>query len=185
MAWEQVQKAVHKAQNKQKHYYDKLEQNAKFNIVDRVFVCMLAKKTGPMRKLPCLFQGPYCIMEIYPNRLNIRPVEKPAATSIRVAMDRVRHCLLKSPNCLPPRVQSRSKMKSTLGRMTKPPHHWSHPWRWTYLRTVVTDKKSGRSGEGGGHSRGKASDEDLNLKSTLKCCGTGGTWGGWLCSKQT
>ena len=89
MAWEQAWEAVHKTQKKQKYYYDKLEQNSKFNVGDQVFVCMPVKKTGPMRKLACPFQGPYHVMEVYPNGLDVRLVEKPAATSIQVAMDRV------------------------------------------------------------------------------------------------
>ena len=50
---------------------------------------------------------------------------------------------------------------------------------------MATDKKSDRPGEGGGYSRGEASDKDLNCKSTPECRGAGGTWSGRLRSKQT
>ena len=184
MAWEQAREAVHKAQKKQKYYYDKREQNAKFNVGDQVFVCMPAKKTGPMRKLACPFQGPYRVMEVYPNGLDVRPVEKPAATSIRVAMDRVRHC--------PPQISELSTTKSTVSRQhedypqenerTSAP---SEPTLEMDFPTMATDKKSDLPGEGGGYSHGEASDKDLKCKSTPECRGAGGTWSGRLRSKQT
>ena len=91
-AWKQAQVSVQKAQNQQKQQYDRFEKNSKFSIGDRVFLFMPAKKTGHMRKLACPFQGPYRVTAVYPNGLDVRPVEKPEAQSIRVAMNRARHC---------------------------------------------------------------------------------------------
>ena len=59
-----------------------------------MFVFMPAKKTGHMRKLACPFHGPYCVVEVYPNGLDVRLVDKPGSPLIRVAMQRVRHCPL-------------------------------------------------------------------------------------------
>ena len=82
-AWKSARDSVCKAQTRQKQHYDKLERNSEFHVGERVFVCMPAKKTGQMRKLACPFQGPYRVLKVYPNGLDIRPVERPGARSIR------------------------------------------------------------------------------------------------------
>ena len=91
-AWSLAQDNIKKAQGQQKRYYDRFERSAKFSIGDRVFVCMPAKKTGYLRKLACPYQGPYRVLEVCPSGLDLRPVDKPKASPIRVAMDRIRRC---------------------------------------------------------------------------------------------
>ena len=96
-SWRQAQESVQIAQNQQKRQYDKSEKNSKFSIGDRVFVCMPANKTGNMRKLA---QGPYHVAEVYPNGLDIRPVEKPGVQPIHVTMGHVRRCPQQIPEGL-------------------------------------------------------------------------------------
>ena len=91
-AWSRAQDSVVKAQMQQKRQYDKAARNADFSVGDRVFVCMPARKTGHMRKLACLFEGPYRVVAVYPNGVDVRLVAKPGAQPIHVALDRVRHC---------------------------------------------------------------------------------------------
>ena len=91
-AWTRAQEAVAKAQKQQKQQYDKTATDCEFSVGDRVFVCMPARKTGHLRKLACPFEGPYRVLALYPNGMDVRPVEKPGAQSFCVALNRVRCC---------------------------------------------------------------------------------------------
>ena len=87
-AWSRAQDCVEKAQIRQKRLYNLSERV----VGDRVFVFMPAKKTGHMRKLACPFHGPYRVIEVYPNGLDVHLVDKPGSPLIRVTMQHVRHC---------------------------------------------------------------------------------------------
>ena len=91
-AWETAQKSVQKAQKKQKRQHDKAAKDVDIQVGERVFVYMPALKSGPAHKLARPFQGPYRVVETYPNGVAVIPVEKPRAASIRVALNRVRRC---------------------------------------------------------------------------------------------
>ena len=91
-AWSRARECVERAQKRQKRFYDQSKRNSSFVVGDRVFVCMPAKRTGHMQKLACPFQGPYRVMEVYPNGLDVCLVEKPGSPTIRIAMDRARYC---------------------------------------------------------------------------------------------
>ena len=91
-AWGLTQESIKKAQKRKKTVLRQVREEFKVFCRDRVFVCMPAKKTGHMRKLACPFQGPYRVLEVYTNGLDLRPVDKPGAQPIRVAMDRIRRC---------------------------------------------------------------------------------------------
>ena len=97
-AWNRAQEAVEKAQKQQKRQYDKSANDLKFVIGDRVFVCMLARKTGHRTKLACPFEGPYRVVRVYPNGVEVQPVEKPRSQPISVALNRVRRCPKQVPS---------------------------------------------------------------------------------------
>ena len=90
-AWSQAQGAVARAQKQQ---HDKKTNDPEFF---RVFVSMPARKTGHMRKLACPFEGPWRVVALHRNGMDVRLVEKPKSQPIRVALDRVRHCPLEIP----------------------------------------------------------------------------------------
>lgn len=58
---------------------------------DRAFVFMPAAKQGKNRKFARPFRGPYCIVTLYDNGAEVRPVDKPQAPTIRVALNYVFH----------------------------------------------------------------------------------------------
>ena len=86
-AWAQAQKAVKKAQKRQKCQHDRTSKNADFQVGDLVFVCMPASKTGHMRKLARPFQGPYRVIATYANVVEVRQTGNPRAQAIRVALN--------------------------------------------------------------------------------------------------
>ena len=90
--WKKAQKCVQKAQKRQKVQHDKRATPADFKIGERVFVHMPALKSGPAYKLAHPFKGPYQVVENYPNGVGLVPVDKPRATPIRVALNRMRRC---------------------------------------------------------------------------------------------
>ena len=91
-AWSLARTAVKRAQKTQKRQYDKSANNTRFSVGDRVFVYMPARKTGHMRKLASPFEGPYRVVTVSPNVVEVRLVDKPRSTSIWVSLERVRRC---------------------------------------------------------------------------------------------
>ena len=91
-AWDLAQKAVTKAQNRQKHHHDKKAKNTNFKIGERVFVQTPAVQTGSLRKLSRPFKGPYRVTALYPNGADIILIGKPGSDPIRVALNRLQWC---------------------------------------------------------------------------------------------
>ena len=89
-AWSVAKTALEKAQTKQKIQHDKSVRNADFRVGERVFVFMPSLKTGPAHKLARLFKGPYRILKLYPNGVDLQSIEHPQSQTIRVALNRVR-----------------------------------------------------------------------------------------------
>ena len=50
---------------------------------------MLALKSGPAHKLARPYKGPYRIVQLFPNRAEVKLVDNPRAPTIRVALNRV------------------------------------------------------------------------------------------------
>ena len=88
-AWELARCNVRKAQKSQKHQHDKKSQDSNFQVGDRVFVFMPVLKTGPVHKLARPFKGPYRVIAMHPNGVEVVPVEKPRASPICVALNRI------------------------------------------------------------------------------------------------
>ena len=87
--WMLAQKALAKAQHRQKVQHDKSSNNADFQVGDRVFVFMPGMKSGPAYNLSCPYKGPYHIMAMYPNGAEVVLIDLPREPTIRVALNRV------------------------------------------------------------------------------------------------
>ena len=84
-AWSVAKTALEKAQAKQKVQHDKSVRTADFRIGEWVFVFMPSLKTGPAHKLARPFKGPYRILKLYPNGVDLQSIEHPQSQTIRVA----------------------------------------------------------------------------------------------------
>ena len=91
-AWELAQQNLKKAQKNQKFHHDKNSRNVDFQVSERVFVYMPVLKSGPAHKLSRPFKGPFRVINTYPNGVGLVPVDKPRASPIRIALNRVRRC---------------------------------------------------------------------------------------------
>ena len=91
-AWELACKNICKAQSQQKKQHDRSSRPADFKVGDRVFVYMPAAKSTKAHKFARPFYGPYRVVETCTNGVEVRPVDAPQTTPIRVALNRVRFC---------------------------------------------------------------------------------------------
>ena len=89
-AWDLAQRALKKAQARQKKQHDKHVRNADFRLGERVYVFMPALKSGPTRKLALPYKGPYRITEMMENGAKLQLIGHPQAQIIRVALNRLR-----------------------------------------------------------------------------------------------
>ena len=83
---------VSRKQQKQKAQHDKRARDFAFSPEDRVFVYMPAIKSGPAYKLTRPYKGPYHVITVHPNGVELQSVDHPKAKTIRVALNRVRYC---------------------------------------------------------------------------------------------
>ena len=91
-AWKQARLNIKKAQKRQKLHYDKQAKIIDFQPGGRVMVYMPHEHQGKNRKLALPYHGPFRILEVQPNCVVVRPVDKPDDQPIRVSMDRVTVC---------------------------------------------------------------------------------------------
>ena len=92
MAWRLAHLGIDKAQERQKCSHDKLAKQPIIQIGDRVFVFSPAKKRGKAYKLARPFVGPYCVLKLHPNGVDLQLISKPSSPTIRVALNRIRLC---------------------------------------------------------------------------------------------
>ena len=90
-AWESAREAIKYSQAKQKKNYDQRAKTV-FKVGDRVFLYKKGARSGKAYKFSRPFHGPYRILELTANDAKIRPVDKPQAEPIFVALDRLRRC---------------------------------------------------------------------------------------------
>ena len=88
-AWKLAQEGIRKAQSKQKK---QRAGSTSVNPGDRVFVYMPAIRAGPAYKLTRPYKGPYRVIGTHPNGVELRSIDNPKNSTIRVALNRVRHC---------------------------------------------------------------------------------------------
>ena len=97
-AWRIARESVAKAQKRQKKAYDKHSRPRSFREGDRVMVYMPVERNGRNRKLSRPYFGPYRVLEVHPNGLTVRPVDRITEPSIRVNQDRVTICPKELPD---------------------------------------------------------------------------------------
>ena len=97
-AWSAAKKNVEQAQKRQKKQHDKKSRMPIFSEGDRVFVFMPAAKSCKAYKFARPFHGPYRIVKLYDNGADVRPIDRPQETPIRVPFDRLRVCPEEVPN---------------------------------------------------------------------------------------
>ena len=91
-AWSLAQKQVHKAQKAHKKNYDRKTKDPAFRVDKRVFVYMPGDKSSKAYKLSQPFHGPFRMTEVLDAGVVVCPVDRPQEQSIRVALNRMRHC---------------------------------------------------------------------------------------------
>ena len=91
-AWELARSTVQKAQQRQKKQHDSKAKDPKFAVGRRVLVYMPAAKSTKAHKFARPFEGPYRIIAMYDNGADVCWVDHPSSPSIRVSLDRLRHC---------------------------------------------------------------------------------------------
>ncbi len=89
VAWQLARKNISKARKHQRDQYDKRAREHHYKPGERVMVYMPQEKTGKKRKLGLPYHGPYRVLEVHPNGLSVRPVDKPEENPILVNVDHV------------------------------------------------------------------------------------------------
>ena len=90
--------SVHKAQDKQRTFYDRQSTKSKFRVGDRVIVFMPSETAGKDRKLARPYHGPYRVVNITPTNAEVQLIEYPSEPTIFVAIGRLRKCYPEQPN---------------------------------------------------------------------------------------
>jgi hypothetical protein len=91
-AWELARQQITRAQQHQKHMYDRTTKKVPFRAGERVFLLKPAEQTGARRKFARPFHGPYRLVEVDVNTAKIRPVDRPGSEPILVSLGRLRRC---------------------------------------------------------------------------------------------
>ena len=91
-AWDLARSNVKKAQKRQKKNYDRTLKDVPLKVGDRVFLFVPAMKQGKAHKFARPYRRPYRVVELYANGADIRPVDRPQQSTIRVSLNRLRKC---------------------------------------------------------------------------------------------
>ena len=123
-AWKLARQKIGKAQVRQKECYDRQAKEPRYKVGGRVMVFMPHDKTGKKRKMALPYHGPFRIVEVLPNGLSVRPVDRPQDEPILVNVDRTTKC----PDELSDKswLGSRGKRRQR-ARRRKPPRPTSSP----------------------------------------------------------
>ena len=137
-AWELAQGNIKKAQKHQKKYYDQQSRTIDFSPGDRVFVYMPSARSGPAWKLSRPFHGPYRVVNVKENGVEVRPVDRPQSDLIRVSLNRVRKCPAELGDEFYPRQPSQTTSKVP----TSSSNNWNNR-----LRSHVRGRPTSQTGE--------------------------------------
>ena len=91
-AWKLAKEHIVKAQQSQKHYYDRKSKPTTLKVGDCVMVFMPAEVRGKNRKLVWPFHGPYRVLNLTLTNAEVRLVDHPNDASLFVALNRLRPC---------------------------------------------------------------------------------------------
>ena len=97
-AWAKARQNIQKAQKQQKKQHDKKTRMPTFSVGDRVFVYMPAARSGKAYKLSRPFHGPFRIIAMHDNGVEVRRVDRPQDATIRVPFARLRVCSTEIPD---------------------------------------------------------------------------------------
>ena len=97
-AWRITRDNIDKAQKAQKKQYDKKARVKEIRAGDRVMVYMPQEANGVSKKLARPHFGPYRVLDVHPNGLTVRPVDRPKDPSIRVNLERATLCPSELPD---------------------------------------------------------------------------------------
>ena len=102
-AWSLAGDAIKKALVQQKQHHDAHAHSDTFVEGKRMLVYIPATKSGTAYKLARPFHGPYHVVHVVENGVEVRPVDQPHVTPTRVALNRVRRCPVEMPDVFWPR----------------------------------------------------------------------------------
>ena len=91
-AWKLARSNIEQAQTRQKKQYDKRAREVDLREGDRVMVYMPAAVQGKDHKLARPYHGPYRVLTVTPTNAEVCLISDPTASSIFVALSRVRQC---------------------------------------------------------------------------------------------
>ena len=97
-AWRTAGEHIQRSQRKQKRKFDRHVKDRTVRVGDRVMVLMPREQTGKQRKLNRPYYGPYRVLDVHPNGVTVRLVDRPKSDSIRVNVDRVTLCYPELPD---------------------------------------------------------------------------------------
>ena len=89
-AWDLARSNVKKAKKRQKNNYDRNSKDVPLKVGDRVFLFVPSMKQGRAYKFARPYRGPYRVVELHANGADIRPVDSPRQSTIRVSLNRLR-----------------------------------------------------------------------------------------------
>ena len=90
-----------------------------------MFVYMPAAQSGKAYKLARPYHGPYRVVTCSDNTVEVRPVDRPKANSIHVALDRVRVCPEEIPDVFWPRKTCPSTETTDTAEDMVPQTEWT------------------------------------------------------------
>lgn len=90
LAWKLASDNIEKAQTTKKKAYNRKMKEVDLHDGERVMVLMLSESQGKEWKLARPFQGPYRVLKVTPNNVEVRLVDQLNGDSIFVALERVR-----------------------------------------------------------------------------------------------
>ena len=96
-AWSVAKEQIENARQRQKKQYDRHAKDPKILIGDRVMVHMPGELQVKEHKLVHPFHGPYRVLKVTPNNVEVVLIDKPRDSSIFVALNRVRLCYPEQP----------------------------------------------------------------------------------------
>ena len=82
----------------QKWHHDARARSTTFAEGEHVFAYMPAAKSGMDYKLARPFHGPYRVVHVVDNGVEVRPVDQPHATPTHMALNRIRRCPVEMPD---------------------------------------------------------------------------------------
>ena len=92
LAWRLAAENIRKAQQSQKHYYNRSVKTVELEVGDRVMVYMPSESKGEEYKLNRPFHGPYWVLSVTDTNAEVRLIDSPTNDPIFVNLNRVRLC---------------------------------------------------------------------------------------------